>query len=197
MTHDVYLMWHGITLFSSLGRVEGWSDSPLTDEACEQAKAAGRTYFAGRGIVPSVCFSSMSERACDTLELAWEAAFGTPAHYTRLKGLKDLNCAIFEGKDTSLVPPIPYGDFFVRYGGESARAAGERLHQTLLNLPIPPEAYSVLVSTHQIVCAELCATWDEDLAARVIAAPACSVLHLTLDEATGKLAFVDLYLLED
>ena len=39
--------------------------------------------------------------------------------YKRLKGLKEEYCGSFEAEDERLNPPVPYGDFFVKYGGES------------------------------------------------------------------------------
>ena len=32
MTADIYLMRHGQTLFNVQKRIQGWSDSPLTEE---------------------------------------------------------------------------------------------------------------------------------------------------------------------
>ncbi|MBG9979771.1 histidine phosphatase family protein [Facklamia sp. DSM 111018] len=37
-----YLMRHGETFFNHYGRVQGWSNSPLTPKGIEQAKASGR-----------------------------------------------------------------------------------------------------------------------------------------------------------
>ena len=36
---NVYIVRHGQTLFNFLERVQGWSDSPLTDKGVHQAKA--------------------------------------------------------------------------------------------------------------------------------------------------------------
>ncbi len=56
-----------------------------------------------------------SERASDTLEIVTH--HNMP--YTRLKGLKEMNFGVFEGKDECLNPPFPYLDYFKTYGGES------------------------------------------------------------------------------
>lgn len=37
----IYLMRHGQTLFNVQKRIQGWSDSPLTEVGIEQAKQAG------------------------------------------------------------------------------------------------------------------------------------------------------------
>lgn len=38
MKQTLYLMRHGETLFNQLGKIEGWSDSPLTENGIKQAK---------------------------------------------------------------------------------------------------------------------------------------------------------------
>ena len=65
----LYFMRHGQTLFNLLRRKQGWCDSPLTELGIEQAKTVGAT-LRGRGLTFDHAYSSTSERACDTLELA-------------------------------------------------------------------------------------------------------------------------------
>ena len=107
----LYLMRHGQTLFNVLKRKQGWCDSPLTEAGVEQAKRAG-AWFVERGISFDHAYSSTSERACDTLELVVP---GMP--YARLKGLKEWNFGTFEGLTEDTNPPLPYGDFYVPFGG--------------------------------------------------------------------------------
>ena len=38
---EVYLVRHGKTVFNTIGRLQGWSDSPLTDEGRAAAAALG------------------------------------------------------------------------------------------------------------------------------------------------------------
>ena len=40
MKKTLYMMRHGQTLFNELKRMQGWSDSPLTDLGIRQAKGA-------------------------------------------------------------------------------------------------------------------------------------------------------------
>ena len=98
-------MRHGQTLFNLLRRKQGWCDSPLTELGIEQAKAVGTT-LRERGLTFDHAYSSTSERACDTLELAFP---GQP--YERVKGLKEWNFGKFEGASEDLNPRLPYGDF--------------------------------------------------------------------------------------
>ncbi len=45
----LYLMRHGQTLFNSLGKIQGWCDSPLTEAGKSEAKRA-RDFFEREGI---------------------------------------------------------------------------------------------------------------------------------------------------
>ena len=111
MKKTLYLMRHGQTLFNARKKIQGWCDAPLTELGIKQAKIAGK-YFKDNNIVFDRAYSSTSERACDTLELVCDLP------YHRVKGLKEWNFGIYEGESEDLNPPLPYGDFFVNYGGE-------------------------------------------------------------------------------
>ena len=65
----IYLMRHGQTYFNLWHKIQGWTDSPLTEEVIKQAKEIGR-YFRENNINSDKGYSSTSERASDTLELA-------------------------------------------------------------------------------------------------------------------------------
>lgn len=122
MEKILYLMRHGQNLFNLEHKIQGWCDSPLTELGINQAKIAGR-YFTDNKIKLGHCYSSTSERACDTLELVT----GGKLPYTRLKGIKELNFGRFEAMDDFLNPPLLYDDFFVKYGGESQDGVSERM----------------------------------------------------------------------
>ena len=149
MPKTLYVMRHGETLFNVQGKTQGWCDSPLTARGIEQAKLAGRE-FARRGLCFDHAYSSTSERCCDTLELATEAAFGAPLPYERMKGLKELNFGVFEGKDQFLEPQDREGfsSFYVQFGGEDHREAAQRLSDTLAQIAERPGHESVLVCSH-------------------------------------------------
>ena len=68
MAKTLYLMRHGQTLFNVLKKIQGWCDSPLTEEGIRQAKIA-RKWFEDNNIQFDHAYSSTSERCCDTLEL--------------------------------------------------------------------------------------------------------------------------------
>lgn len=156
----LYLMRHGQTLFNVLKRKQGWCDSPLTEAGVEQAKRAG-AWFVERGISFDHAYSSTSERACDTLELVVP---GMP--YTRLKGLKEWNFGTFEGLTEDTNPPLPYGDFYVPFGGEGEQEMRDRLMETIGSIMERPQHESVLAVSHGAATAgvlrELGFDWHAD-----------------------------------
>lgn len=141
MTKTVYLMRHGETFFNQQKKIQGWCDSPLTDKGKNQAIIAGQ-YFTENNISIESAYSSTSERACDTLELV------TNKDYKRIKGLKEWNFGVFEAEHEYLNPPLPYGDFFVPYGGEGELEFRERVAKTLYKIMEEEEKQTVLVVSH-------------------------------------------------
>ena len=143
MAKTLYLMRHGQTLFNLRHKVQGWCDAPLTDFGIYQAKVAGQ-YFKDAGITFDDAYSSTQERACDTLELVTDGKIS----YKRIKGLKEWNFGTFEGESEDLNPPLPYGDFFVTYGGESQEQVQARMATTVLKLMQETDGQSVLMVSH-------------------------------------------------
>lgn len=155
MKKTLYLMRHGQTLFNVQHKIQGWCDAPLTEVGIRQAQIAGQ-YFTDHGITFTHAYSSTSERACDTLELVT----GGQMPYTRLKGLKEWNFGRFEGKDECLNPPLPYGDFFKAFGGESDVELRERITRTLTEVMSRPDHERVLAVSHGAACAQFARRWE-------------------------------------
>lgn len=145
----LYLMRHGQTLFNLLRRKQGWCDSPLTELGIEQAKTVGNL-MRDRGVSFDHAYSSTSERACDTLELAFP-----DMPYTRVKGLKEWNFGRFEGASEDLNPKLPYGDFFKQYGGEDEIELRARLMATITEIMWRPGHESVLCVSHGAAAAQV------------------------------------------
>ena len=78
----LYLMRHGETLFNTQKRVQGWCDSPLTENGIWQAEQA-KQYFAKKGISFDAVYSSTQERATDTAKIV-----APDYSVTQLKGIK-------------------------------------------------------------------------------------------------------------
>lgn len=138
----LYFMRHGQTLFNLLRRKQGWCDSPLTELGQEQARHAGE-YLREQGIEFDHLYSSTSERACDTLELACP---GRP--YERVKGLKEWNFGKFEGVTEDLNIATPYADFYVQFGGEDEMELRQRLMDAITQIMQRPNHESVLCVSH-------------------------------------------------
>ncbi|MGL4696399.1 histidine phosphatase family protein [Enterococcus larvae] len=181
MAKILYLMRHGETLFNQQKKIQGWSDSPLTEKGRKQAEIAGN-YFKENHIQLEHAFSSTSERACDTLELV------TDLEYRRVKGLKEWNFGTMEAEHEYLNPPLPYGDFFVSYGGEEEQAFKKRVSDTLLQLMQSVSGSTVLAVSHGASCRQFMRNWshtsDVDQKGRI---GNCCILKFAFDHNTFKL----------
>jgi Fructose-2,6-bisphosphatase len=149
-------MRHGQTLFNVQHKIQGWCDAPLTRLGIQQAKIAGQ-YFKDNHITFDHAYSSTSERACDTLEYVTD--FQMP--YTRVKGLKEWNFGVYEGKDECLNPKLPYGDFFKQFGGEGEMELRERMSKTLTEIMEKEGHESVLAVSHGAACAQFYRAWEK------------------------------------
>ena len=163
MKKVLYLMRHGQTLFNKRRKIQGSCDSPLTSEGINQAKLA-KEYFEKNSIKFDHAYSSTQERASDTLEII------TDLEYVRLKGLKEWNFGTFEGESEDLNPKPDekrgtYGDFFVKYDGESDLEVQERMNNTLLDIMKKDDHKSVLAVSHGGACFMFLRKW-EDLSKR-------------------------------
>ncbi|MNM92291.1 2,3-bisphosphoglycerate-dependent phosphoglycerate mutase [compost metagenome] len=152
MKKTLYLMRHGQTLFNLRRKVQGWCDSPLTELGINQAKIAGQ-YFKDNNIIFDHAYSSTSERACDTLEQV------TDIPYMRVRGLKEWNFGRFEGESEDLNPKLPYGDFFVQFGGEGEMELRDRVSATLVEIMNKEEHEVVLAVSHGAACRGFMRKW--------------------------------------
>ena len=147
MKKTLYLMRHGQTLFNVEHKIQGWCDSPLTEQGIKRAEIAAR-YFDDNKITFDHCYASTSERACDTLEIVTHHKYP----YTRVKGLKEWNFGRFEAMDEFLNPKLPYGDFFVQYGGENQQQVQDRMVKTLTEIMEKEDHHDVLALSHGGAC---------------------------------------------
>ena len=152
----LYLMRHGQTLFNLQHKIQGWCDAPLTEIGIKQAEVAAK-WFDDNHIQIDDAYCSTSERASDTLEIVTH--HNMP--YTRLKGLKEMNFGVFEGKDECLNPKLPYGDFFKQFGGEGELELRERMNKTLTEIMSNDDHQVVLAVSHGAACAQFYRAWEE------------------------------------
>lgn len=88
---ELYFVRHGQTLFNVQDKVQGWCDSPLTDEGVEVAKRLGEAL---KDVHFDALYSSISERAYDTAcYIAKDEAYCIQVD----KRLKEFNFGILEG----------------------------------------------------------------------------------------------------
>lgn len=153
MKKTLYLVRHGQTLFNLRKKIQGWSDSPLTEVGIMQAQIVAQ-YFKNNNIKFDHAYSSTQERASDTLELIVDIP------YERLKGLKERNFGIFEGESEDLNPPLPYNDYFKTFGGEGEMELRNRITTTLKAIMGREDHQTVLAVSHGAICAAFYRQWE-------------------------------------
>lgn len=163
MKKTLYLMRHGQTLFNQRRKIQGWSDSPLTELGRRQPLYA-KKYFEENGITFDHAYASTQERASDTLELA----LPTPMPYERVKGIKEMNFGIFEGESEDLHPPrfpgqITHEDTYVKFGGEAMEEVQERMNNTLTEIMERDDHENVLAVSHSGAMYFFTLKWFSDI----------------------------------
>lgn len=145
----LYLMRHGETLFNAQKRIQGWSDSPLTQQGREQARAAGRC-LQGRGVSFDHLYCSTSERASDTLELVLEGMGAPVRPYERVRALKEMNYGSLEGMPEFLncATPAECVSYYLQFGGESSNDVRDRMVAALTSIMERPGHECVLAVSH-------------------------------------------------
>lgn len=147
MKKVLYLMRHGETLFNVQRKIQGWCDSPLTENGKKQALNI-KKQLEEKMISFDHVYTSTSERCCDTVELI------TNQSYTRLKGIKEVNHGTLEGESEDLNPDSleEYETFFVQYGGESVSEVRHRMNENLTAIMEKEDHEHVLVVSHAGAC---------------------------------------------
>lgn len=145
MKKVIYVMRHGETLFNTQKRVQGWSDSPLTEKGIAQAQSVA-DYFADQGVHFEAVYSSTQERATDTAKIVAKTD-----KVTQLKGIKEMNFGTFEAQPEMLLPKFrpnaqSFEDLLVPYGGEDMLEVGKRVYKTLMDTMVHHEGACLFVS---------------------------------------------------
>ena len=186
MKKDLYLMRHGQTLFNVRRKIQGWCDSPLTDEGIAQAKRA-KTCL--EGIEFDHYYCSTAERCSDTLEII----IGDK-DYKRLKGLKERGFGLFEGESEDLNPhfvDFDYDDLFPHYGGERTIDVQTRMKETLTTIMEKEDHQTVLAVSHAGACMSFLSTiTNPKEVIKDKGFPNCCILHFTYEDKHFELAEV-------
>ncbi len=139
----VYLVRHGNTMFNQRGRVQGWCDSPLTEQGIQQAKHLSH-YF--ESIPLAAGYHSGSERAADTLDLILQ---DREVPRKKEKRFKEVYFGEYEGE---LIRKIfPDGNViqeeFYAHGGENRHDAAMRFLAAVKELE-QKETGDILIVSH-------------------------------------------------
>lgn len=95
---SIYLVRHGQTYFNLFNRMQGWSDSPLTDQGKDTAKQVGKALAK---VDFAHYYSSDSKRAMDTAQFIKAAAGKADAELTTLPSFREEFYGYYEGDDSS------------------------------------------------------------------------------------------------
>lgn len=89
----IFVTRHGKTMFNTVHRAQGWSDTPLTPAGVEVAEQLGR----GLKTLPFIAvWSSDAGRARQTAQLVMQG-WKTPLPLNELKGLREVGFGLYEG----------------------------------------------------------------------------------------------------
>jgi len=95
---SIYFVRHGQTYFNLFNRMQGWSDSPLTDQGKNTAKQVGKALA---NVDFAHYYSSDSKRAMDTAKLIKAAAGKAAVALTTLPSFREEFYGYYEGDDSS------------------------------------------------------------------------------------------------
>lgn len=154
---NFYLIRHGETEYNVEGIMQGWTDSPLTENGVELAKQLGN----GLADIPfTAAYTSDSGRAVDTLNHVLD---GRDVPVTETELLREMYFGEKDGQSSEGVYTeenmgYRFGVGFDDLGGETWESLGGRIHAALENAALEhrEEGGNILISTHGMsILAEL------------------------------------------
>jgi len=175
MKKTLYLMRHGQTLFNQRKKIQGWSDSPLTELGRKQPLYA-KKYFQENNIIFDHAYSSTQERASDTLELIVDLP------YERLKGIKEMNFGSYEGESEDLHQPRAcsnqrsFENEYVKFGGEAMEDVQSRVSNTLIQIMDRANHETVLAVSHAAACYFFTLKWFPEVTFESVKFSNCCIL---------------------
>ena len=146
---DLYLVRHGQTELNVQNILQGWRDSPHTARGREQALAT-RAAFEARGVTFDHVYSSPLGRARCTAELI----VGEGRFVGLVDELREWHLGSLEGTSNCDMPPQPWGDYPVAFGGESEGELRDRIVAALSRIMARPQHNCVLAVSHGSACQE-------------------------------------------
>ncbi|GAA3026477.1 histidine phosphatase family protein [Tetragenococcus solitarius] len=98
----IYLTRHGETMFNDLNKVQGWSDTPLTEEGEEVAVDLGKG-LAKEDITFQSVYSSDMKRAHDTADAILDGLGQKKGKVQEMVGLREAGSGQFEGESLDTI----------------------------------------------------------------------------------------------
>lgn len=149
----VYLVRHGETLWNTMKRIQGWSDSPLTDKGIYEAKLLAKRM---ENVHIDAIYSSSSGRAFKTAEVVK----GTrTVQVIPNDNLREINLGKWEGKDQEILKE-EYSEEYVNFwtkphlfkpiGGESFLEVQKRVTSEINKIVLENENKVVLIVAHTV-----------------------------------------------
>ncbi|CAI5473033.1 unnamed protein product [Closterium sp. Yama58-4] len=158
---EVVVVRHGETTWNRENRMQGQTESDLSDAGRAQARALAAR-FAGGDLPFTALYSSDLRRAAETAEAVAEAVGMGAEQVVRLPGLRERNLGVLEGlirDEASQKHPEAYGVLTskdwsqpIPGGGESLEAMYGRVTATVNRIAKEHLGQRVLLVTHGGVC---------------------------------------------
>ncbi|WP_125702747.1 histidine phosphatase family protein [Lacticaseibacillus daqingensis] len=125
-TVTVYLVRHGQTWFNKFNKMQGWSDSPLTESGLADGRRAGAAL---KHITFTHAYASDTTRATNTAKLVLAENFNTDVALTVTPLFREQFYGYFEGEDspkTWYAVGMPHGartfkDLIEQYGVDASK----------------------------------------------------------------------------
>lgn len=173
-----FIIRHGKTLFNEKERLQGWCDSPLTDEGCAQMR---RLLEGLKDIEFSAIYSSTSPRA---LTCASMLASDRSLDIRARESLKEVGYGSLEGE--YLADAFPEGQLskvgYAQFNGEDLYTAQQRFVREMQHIAEEFPDDNVAVVTHGHLIKTLLGSFSQQFAAETIKSadqiPPCSVTVL-------------------
>ena len=153
-----YIVRHGETLFNVKHLMQGWCDSPLTENGIQQAKNTGKKL---ENVDFVYAYSSTSERAVDTLTYILG---NRNIDRCAIKEVKEINFGSLEGEpqESAHAEQEEVDHDMTKFGGEQREDAGKRLYNALLSLSKKHPEGNVLVVSHGGIIINLLLMLDKE-----------------------------------
>ncbi|MCD2252610.1 histidine phosphatase family protein [Listeria marthii] len=116
---NVYLVRHGKTMFNTSRRVQGWSDTPLTNEGIEVAEFLGRGL---RGTPFDTVYTSDRGRTIETAGIVLRESKQAHLEINELRDFREFGFGKFEGE----YEDIMFGQVMEYLGFKSVEEAFEK-----------------------------------------------------------------------